>query len=296
MKAKPYPYQIPPVEIFDPTTEGDLEQWEVLEFFRIEALLRSAEVMTLYQKKPPNPCPDSTLLSDSLWMNFAVPFGWNVLEGFHHLSLIPGGMDKAGVNVYKEQPNRLSGILDLKSWFLHPPEDLPPDWFTSQPKDMQIDLSPTGDLKKTILASGERYLYLRIDTAYPPTTILKAIGDLIKPRHATPKIPYPEKTPDLVVLSPDTIIRPIPTHPTKKSPIQDIPVWLKYFKCYDLHQCEGLSFGVIAKSVYPTEEAKNKVNAQDHAKKAFRRVKDLINNAVHGPWPPFSSKRSPQTA
>jgi len=296
MKAKPYPYQILPVEIFDPKTEGNLDQWEVLEFFRIEALLRSSEVMTLYKKKPRKPCPDSTRISDSLLMNFAVPFGWNVLEGFHHLSLIPGGMDKAGVNVYKEQPNRLSGILDLKSWFLHPPEDLPPDWFTSQPKDMQIDLSPTGDLKKTILASGERYLYLRIDTAYPPHTILKAMENLIKPRHKIQGVENPAKLPDFKILSPDEVIRIIPTHPTKKSPIQDIPVWLKYFKCYDLHQCEGLSFGVIAKSVYPTEEAKNKVNAQDHAKKAFRRVKRLIHDAVHGPWPPFPSMRSTQTA
>jgi len=284
MKAKPYPYQIPPVEIFDPTTEGDLEQWEVLEFFRIEALLRSAEVMTLYQKKPPNPCPDSTLLSDSLWMNFAVPFGWNVLEGFHHLSLIPGGMDKAGVNVYKEQPNRLSGILDLKAWFLHPPEDLPPDWFTSQPKDRQIDLSPTEDLKKTILASGERYLYLRIDTAYPPHTILKAMENLIKPRHKIQGVENPAKLPDLKILSPDEVIRIIPTHPTKKSPIRSIPVWLDYFKCYDLRRCEGLSFGEIAKRIYPPGGAK----ARDRAEKAITRVERLIHCAVHRDWPPFS--------
>lgn len=47
---KPYLWDIPPVSPPDPDVEKKLDPWDILEFLRIEALLRSSLVMELYKK------------------------------------------------------------------------------------------------------------------------------------------------------------------------------------------------------------------------------------------------------
>ncbi len=57
--------------------------WNALEFFRIEALLRSKKVMEVYRRTYKK-YTKTNRTTDKLFMDFAVHDGWNVLNGSHH--------------------------------------------------------------------------------------------------------------------------------------------------------------------------------------------------------------------
>ncbi len=145
----------------------------------------------------------------------------------------------------------------------------------------------------------EQYLTLRIDTAYPPDRILKALKIELERRHKTEKNVSISK-PEVTIIGPNEyrFINPNNArmkskkyqfyircyHPTKKSPIRKIQTWLDYFTCYDLRHCQNLTFGDIAKKVYPPGGPKNR----DRAEIAFRRIVKLIKAAETNHWPPPS--------
>ncbi len=79
---QPYPYIIPDIQCPASETVTQLDPWYVLEFFRIEALLRSKTVMDLYQKtfKSWNRLDHNT---DTFMATYKVVGGWKVFEGVH---------------------------------------------------------------------------------------------------------------------------------------------------------------------------------------------------------------------
>jgi hypothetical protein len=89
--AKPYPYKILAPEV-DEKTLSNISLWDALEFFRIEALLRSEVVQSLYKKN----ATGGTL-------NDRYGITWDVLDGDHHALLRSSTREKAG-------------IVDLSKW------------------------------------------------------------------------------------------------------------------------------------------------------------------------------------
>ena len=61
----------------------------------------------------------------------------------------------------------------------------------------------------------------------------------------------------------------------------DIHTWIDYFRCYDLRQCEGKTFGQIAAKVYGDSTKK-----YENAETAYKRVSKLIHYAESNNWPP----------
>jgi|APIni6443716594_1056825.scaffolds.fasta_scaffold3686889_1 hypothetical protein len=83
-----YPYSIPPVACPAKDMSQKLNPWRVLEFFRVEALLRSQKVMDLYKDNGTD---------EQFRSLYKVEKGWEVLRGAHHvyLSLDDPGADTA---------------------------------------------------------------------------------------------------------------------------------------------------------------------------------------------------------
>lgn len=75
-EPSPYPYTIPPATSRNPATIKNLDPWHVQEFFRIELLLRSRTVMSMYH-------PEGTALQSpgNLKLMLRYGFGWYVLQG-----------------------------------------------------------------------------------------------------------------------------------------------------------------------------------------------------------------------
>ena len=69
----PYPYVIPRVECPPPEIIRKLNPWNVLEFFRIELLLRSRKVMAIYEEL-------GDTIEGSGKLIEAYRFGWYVLR------------------------------------------------------------------------------------------------------------------------------------------------------------------------------------------------------------------------
>jgi len=148
-----YPYSIPPVDCPDPEDLKKLDPWDVLEFFRIEALLRSQRVMKLYKQSYAS-WNKKDLHTDELLTTYGVWGGWQVLEGTHHYFLFPGMVER-----FTHEAADKSGIVDLRELLISPVIS----------KD---DVMPW--LRQAILRKDRRYLWVRIDCACPPhTTLLK---------------------------------------------------------------------------------------------------------------------------
>jgi hypothetical protein len=141
------------------------------------------------------------------------------------------------------------------------------------------------NLEQAILNKDPRYLWVRIDAAYPPTRILKALKKELEKRHKTLNVISPELGHTVLVSSPSEIWGDFqPRHPSKKPPLLSIKTWIDYFRCYDLRRCKALSYGQIAHKVYG--DSKNKYEV---AEKAVKRVGKLIEYAESNNWPPPSN-------
>ena len=83
-EPKPCPYTIPHAACPGPATMKTLDAWHVQEYFRIELLLRSRTVMSMYH-------PEETALQSpgNLKLLLRYGFGWYVLQGAPHHCLKP---------------------------------------------------------------------------------------------------------------------------------------------------------------------------------------------------------------
>ena len=131
-----------------------------------------------------------------------------------------------------------------------------------------------------------RYLVIRIDTAVPPQRILQSLKRQLAYRHkrVIKEIQEPRLTFEEHRCIP-------PYHPRKRPPIKDFMTWAQYLDCYDLRITKALSYGEIAKKVYPLSGPKahdqvEKAKARDRAEKAVVRVQNLIRAAERNNWPP----------
>ena len=262
------PYKIPAVGLLSPAQKEKLDPWDCLEFFRIEALLRSAKLASIFS--------DTYQIGKDkfgarLMEEFSISKGWRILQGGHHSLL--GIHSREFAEFDKEMPIRQSGVFNLDQLFTHP-------FFQETLK------SPGTYLKKEITKYDPQYLYLEINLMNYSKDILATLEEMITNRQQ--QIRYPEK--------PETICDKNtknskwlkvsrPWHATKKPPtIRNVNVWLQYLRCYDLRHFDGHTFGSIAKEVYPPGGA----GPRDRAEKAYVRVQRLIEAAEQNNWPPPS--------
>ncbi len=276
-KVTSYPYTIPPLPTFFPQALSHHGSWNALEFFRIEALLRSKKVMEVYRRTYKKYTKTNRTI-DALFLDFAVMDGWNVLNGSHHKLI---SIEPIGIHHLFYTPD--CGIRDLRWVIAGRPKTI------FEPNDYLVHWLKGSNDK--FLA--ERYLTLRIDTAHPPDRILKALKIELERRHKTEKNVSISKPEVKIMYQRNAEGRKLKNygfsirgcyHPTKKSPIRKIQTWLDYFTCYDLRHCQNLTFGDIAKKVYPPGGPKNR----DRAEIAFRRIVKLIKAAETNHWPPPS--------
>jgi len=279
---KPYPYDIPPPPELDPETFKKLDLWNALEFFRVEALLRSESAQTLYrlvsQRRSKSGCPadrlerwkllsshvfkrkgetastvSSLLRDNTLRDHLFIDDGWLVLWGAHHRYVRPDPWMKPSERFRFEISD---GILDLSL------------------------LAQEGKLdERTLLHNLHQeqklFLYLKIKCAIAPETNLKALRPFLHQRHRAVMVHVGKPN-----IDPSTGEHTVPWHPRKKPPIKDYPAWLKYFQCYDLRK-SGLKPEEIAGRVYPKD-----IDAVEKATQAVKRVKKLIEAAESNDWPP----------
>jgi len=254
-KARPYPYQIPPVTLPHDEIVRHLNGGYVAEFLRNEALLRSPAVHLLYRQK----ADDSTLFG-----MFGI--SWHVLKGSHHEWL----------------------MLPEKS-FTH----LTPEWYREkdeQAKRLRNDgfsISPPRFPRYL-----EENLIISISPDAPPERVLADLRPFLKAHYAKKQnlrpqtsfkvklqIHYPD--PD----SPSKKSITMPGGPGFKL-IKNLKAWLDYFRCYDLRQFHSdWSFGQIGQKVWPSEPV-NK--SRERAEKAILRATRMISAAERNEWPPTS--------
>ncbi len=284
-QAKPCPYDIPPAPQLDPETLKKLDLWNALEFFRVEALLRSKSVWTLYQqasrRKSKSVCPverrgrwkllsshvykrkgesASTVLrllcDETLRTHVFIDDGWLVLWGAHHRYLRP--------DPYLNPPQRSrfdisDGILDL----------------SALARAGKLDLRT---LSHNLQKEQKLFLYLRINCAVAPEPSLNVIRSLLQDKHRAVTVHVGKPN-----IDPCTGMHTFPFHPRKDPPITEVRAWLKYLQCYDLRHRDGLTDDAIATKVYGNEESGG---AEVNAKQAVRRFTLLIAAAEKNAWPP----------
>lgn len=268
-KKTSYPYELRPVKVPDDSVLEVLDKADLLEFIRVEALLRSSEVHKLFEKfyeeefeewkKKLKKGGEFYFLHDSLFRTYGVVGGWLVIGGSHHTLLFPNVQTDKADQGYR-------GILDLFSLLNNHPPHM---------KALGQDLGPW--LLNRIKSKDDRWLWLRIDTSYPPHVILKAIEKELTPRH---KKIGPKPQDRIVVIESESAYSIV--KPTYESPIRDFRAWIQYFKCYDLRNCEGLTYGQIATRIF----GKRDPTLYALAKKSCKRAERLIAAAEANDWPP----------
>lgn len=278
-----YPYDIPPAPKLDSKTLKNLDLWNALEFFRVEALLRSPSVWTLYQRtirrKGKVVCPvereerwqvlssqvykqnmpASTarrlLADETLRSHLFIDDGWLVLWGAHHRYVTDPSL-----NPPQPSPFDISeGVLDLSAL----EQECKLDW---------------GTLRTNLQTKQNLNLYLKINCSVAPEANLQVLRSLLQNKHKvlTIKIGKPN-------IDPSTGIHTFPFHPRKNPPIKDYLAWWNYFQCYDLQHCKGLTYEAIGSRVYGNDEVGDTAL---HAQKAVYRVTRLIAAAEVNTWPP----------
>jgi len=271
-----------PIPYLPPDVIKRLDPWAVLEFFRIEALLRSDLVRKLYHDfittlikegdlpktfKPRSQLPEPVidfLSQDPLLQNYRVTFGFGVIKGIHHSYYL---------GPHKGAYMRESGVLYLEDYYV------PGEGFLNL-----RDIDAEEIIKTQKLENYPRYLWVRLDAAYPPSPILHELKNELTKRHKRLKeIPNPSPSYQSVWLERSTHGHYI--HPSKKSPIRSFTIWRQYFRCYDIREIARHSFGAIAKIVYPPGGPQ----ARDRAETAYNRVSRLIEAAEQDKWPPTLS-------
>jgi len=230
-KRQQYPYTIQPIPLGgvplkkvakSALADSKLNPLQVEEFFRIEALLRSMEMMDLYRKHKAEADREvlayrkakgyvSFVMGNLLWKRFDIPDGWTILAGAHHRLIL------------KEWLIVPSGITDLR--------EFRPDLREKDPKAW-ID---------HLLDNPSRFLLLALDLSQPAKALLNRLYPILIKRHMK----------------------------TKKPRQYDVQVWANYFKCYDLHVDQELTYRDIAAEVYPNQ-------SEDSVAKAVKAVRVLI--------------------
>jgi len=259
---KPYPYRIPKVVLPKPPLTKNIELWVALEFFRIEALLRSEKFQEGYQKE------DDGETFWSLCVEYGFPF-LDPLKGQHHVYLDPSRCMPTDMKLFHRieiYPSKIFKMSDLKKG----------------EKECKVKL-PKGFPPFSL--ENPRFKIVALDTLYPPQLIQDALQPYLLEWHRKWKKSLPKTERSIWVRSSLTITPKIlfpsviaTTH-HRSPPIRDVEAWLRFFECYDLYTCKGLSFWRIANQIYgDSKKYKN-------AKQAVRKVSNIIDCAVHHAWP-----------
>lgn len=262
IKPEPYPYRIPEVKCPEVAVLKRLDPWHLLEFIRIEVLLRSSTVHRFFTQRK-----GSKNMEAQLFMKYG--FMWSVLKGSHHRYLTPNyEVPSHGVNFPRGAAAELwarAGILDMTE--------------NTKQYPSSVDL-----WRYFLLGDDPRFLYLQIDTAYKPETILKALRPILVERHKKRSVKL-SKIPNKFAIIGDYFhcsnFR-TPWHPVKKPRIKNLKTWLDYIICYDLRERDGLTFGQIATRVYPPDKKKGRARAET----AVKRVRAVTAAAERNEWPP----------
>ena len=158
-QPSPYPFAIPPVHRPDDDDASPLHVWDVQEFFRIELLLRSTTVQTIYRVGATG--PESTVI-----LGLMYGFTWDVLQGSHHRYLrAPSGPTDTIPGLSVMTFKKFADTLDTLHTFL-----------SRLPNEFGIQL---------VKNVHDRFLGLWIDPAIPPDTVLSAIRPAVEERHKT---------------------------------------------------------------------------------------------------------------
>lgn len=278
----PYLYRIPPAPQLDSETLRGLDLWNALEFFRIEALLRSESVQNLYQlvsqHNHSKPCPADrlkrwkllcrhvfkrkgetrakvlSLLADPTLRDYLfIDDGWLVLWGAHHRYLRPDPWLKHSV---RHRAEISDGILDL----------------SILAQEGKLDEKA---LLRYLRQEQQMYFFPRITCAITPEANVKALRRVLQQRHQALTINIGKPN-----IDPETGEHTFPWHPRKNPPIKDYLAWAKYFLCYDLRK-SGLKHEEVSIRIY-----RNDINAFDKTRLAIKRVENLIRAAEQNDWPP----------
>lgn len=82
-----------------------------------------------------------------------------------------------------------------------------------------------------LVQDDPRYLWVRIDAAQAPHTVLGAL-ERLKNLHEMLDIPL--SAGKVAVINKNRRYVELPYHPRRPPPIRDLLSWFKYFRCYDL--------------------------------------------------------------
>jgi len=300
-----YSYEILPIPSLTSDVIKRLDPWAVLEFFRIEALLRSDLVRKLYDEfitslikeglitktlKPQPKISDIEFLilgRDPLAQNYYVSGGfYEILHGAHRIYLDPNYADK--LNKHRVTKPRLKW---QSQWWVYPGSSilyLENTYQAGKGFSHLYDEETQKSFEDLILKKHPRYLWARLDAAFPPSAILNELRKELTKRH--------KKFNEISPFSPSRTRKgkrrgQYYTHPTKQPPIRDFTTWVNYFRCYDLSDLrdgEGKTDGQIAAEVYGDS------NKRDSAKKGYDRVSILIHYAETHNWPPPANFLNPK--
>lgn len=146
---RPYPYKIPPVDCPSQEILNQLTPWHVLEFLRVEALLRTSTVADIYKSNLTQKEKQRKLYS-------IYRIYWDVFEGWHHQYLRP--------EAKFEWTSDVGGFIGPGV------------------SDISV-MAGFEDLNQKILNAPRRLLYVEIDTAFPSKHVLKGLATELRARH-----------------------------------------------------------------------------------------------------------------
>lgn len=256
------PYPLPPLP--DPASLelSKVDLWEAMEFFHVEALLRSPKIWEKFESWQ-NLSQDEKADSDNdvLSMEYGIENGWKVLEGTHHWYLRPHEMIELGSHSVRFRFH--SGVLNLSRYLRFKKEELNEAFSWEKVGEHIFDDRP-------------RYLWVRIDAAHAHSDILKELKAELEARLPSVQEAASSYAPRKVISG---IFPDFPYHAQRTPPIREAKAWLDYLRCYDLRQA-GKTFGQVALAVYEDSEKR------ENAEKACDRVLKLIDYAERKHWPP----------
>ena len=273
VKREPYPYTIPPVTLPESSWSKKPNLWAALEFFRIEALLRSQLFLSSSLSTDEN--EDSE--KENFWsLCMAYNIWRNPLKGGHHELLDP---DKGPFLPTK--PFQPIKVLPFKKGRLSAYK-----YYKSGENECRVQLPPGlpfGSLMNSQLS------LVAVDTAYPAETILHALRPWLQEKNArlkedgTAQHSSPQTPPTRSRISNGKSLFPflgVYSNPQEKSPIKSVETWIQYFRCYDAWVCEQRSYAETAKKFY------NDYKKRFYVREITKKVEALISQAVKRDWPP----------
>jgi len=153
-QCHPYPYPVPGLSPLEPETVKHVNPWAVLEFLRIEALLRSKTVMELYRSEGPR-------LESGVKLMLRYRVNWSVLEGSHHryLDAPSSSLETAAPGIWLLSLNNLMWLAGALS---------------------NLAEKESSDLQELFEHwVGSEMLWLCIDGSLPPDLVIKALRPIL---------------------------------------------------------------------------------------------------------------------